>query len=232
MLPLDSGLISAKATLHPVPSAGIHSTRSKPTVSGEPLGAKSTVLEIGADQLVQGNRPTPEDLSGQVRLAYDSNYLRVQVQVRDDHVVSNIEPDDIKGHWRSDSVEICIDPNPGSEDTMGCYKVGIFPFDRTGIVRAARDADARPGPVEKSSPGLQLFSKKTADGYLIDVAIPWADIGLRPRKGRNIGFNVILYDGDKTNAAPGENINKTRLAWAPRSGVQGRPEDWGRLRLE
>ncbi len=115
---------------------------------------------------------------------------------------------------------------------MGCYKVGIFPFDRTGRVRAARDADAHPGPFEKSSPKLQLFSKKTDDGYLIDAAIPWADIGLRPRKGQSIGFNVILYDGDKTNAAPGENINKTRLAWAPRSGVQGRPEDWGRLRLE
>jgi hypothetical protein len=45
------------------------------------------------------------------------------------------------------------------------------------------------------------------------------------------GFNLIIYDGDKENAAPGENINESRLAWSPRPGVQGRPEDWGRLNL-
>jgi hypothetical protein len=30
----------------------------------------------------------------------------------------------------------------------------------------------------------------------------------------------------------GENINKSRIAWSPRAGVQGRPEDWGRLELQ
>jgi hypothetical protein len=44
---------------------------------------------------------------------------------------------------------------------------------------------------------------------------------------RRLGFNLIIYDGDKPDAALGENINKSRIAWAPRSGVQGRPEDWG-----
>ena len=50
-------------------------------------------------------------------------------------------------------------------------------------------------------------------------------------KERRLGFNVLIYDGDKQPAASGENINKARLAWAPRSGVQGRPEDWGRIEL-
>jgi len=43
---------------------------------------------------------------------------------------------------------------------------------------------------------------------------------------------VLIYDGDKVDAQPGENINRTRLAWSPRPGVQGRPEDWGRIVLE
>jgi hypothetical protein len=50
-------------------------------------------------------------------------------------------------------------------------------------------------------------------------------------KVRTLGFNVLIYDGDKADAAPGENINRSRLAWSPRSGVQGRPEDWGRATL-
>lgn len=48
---------------------------------------------------------------------------------------------------------------------------------------------------------------------------------------RTLGVQMV-YDGDKRDAAPGENINQSRLAWAPRSGVQGRPEDWGRIDLE
>ena len=74
-------------------------------------------------------------------------------------------------------------------------------------------------------------SRRTADGYRIQAAIPFDEIGLPDGKKR-LGFNVIIYDGDKSNAALGENINKSRIAWAPRSGVQGRPEDWGRIDLD
>jgi CelD/BcsL family acetyltransferase involved in cellulose biosynthesis len=57
-------------------------------------------------------------------------------------------------------------------------------------------------------------------------------VGEGIESGSRMGFNVIIYDGDKADASPGENINESRLAWAPRSGVQGRPEDWGRIDLE
>lgn len=56
------------------------------------------------------------------------------------------------------------------------------------------------------------------------------EIGLARDKKR-LGLNLIIYDGGKLNAALGENIIKSRLAWAPRSDVQGRPEDWGRIEL-
>ncbi|HTG45833.1 MAG TPA: hypothetical protein VK633_15035, partial [Verrucomicrobiae bacterium] len=69
-------------------------------------------------------------------------------------------------------------------------------------------------------------------GYRIQAAIPFQEIGAAPDKSKRLGFNLIIYDGDKPGAAPGENINKSRLAWAPRPGVNGRPEDWGRIDLE
>ena len=98
--------------------------------------------------------------------------LGVEIRVTDDVVVSNIEPDDIKGHWRSDSVEVCLDPAAGAEDTLGAFKVGIFPFDRTGRVRAARDADSRPGPVEETAPGFRVASFRTPEGYVIRGVMP------------------------------------------------------------
>ncbi len=181
----------------------------------------------------QGTVTNAADCSGEFRVGHDGTNVFVEVRVRDDRVVSNIEPNDIRGHWRSDSVELCFDPQMGAEHTLGCYKVGIFPFDTAGRVRAARDADANPGDVAETAPGTQLVSWKTADGYAIRARIPFAEIGLHPTKDeRQFGFNVLLYDGDKADAAKGENINRSRLAWAPRSGVQGRPEDWGRASLE
>ena len=181
--------------------------------------------------LVQGRVTNAADSSALFRLAHDGKTLLVDVLGKDDAIVTNIAPNDIRGHWRSDSVEICLDPADGAEDTLGSFKIGIFPFDTTGVVRAARDADANQGPVEETAPKTRLVSRRIADGYRIQAAIPFDEIGLAPGKQR-LGFNLIIYDGDKRDAAPGENINKSRLAWAPRAGVQGRPEDWGRIDLE
>ncbi|MBI1842171.1 MAG: PIG-L family deacetylase [Verrucomicrobia bacterium] len=178
----------------------------------------------------QGEARDAADVSGRFRVGVYQRALFLDVRVTDDVVVTNIAPDDIKGHWRSDSIEICLDPQAGAENALGSYKLGVFPFDTTGVVKGARDADANPGPIAESAPKTRLASFRTPDGYRILAAIPFSEIGVA--RAKRIGFNVLIYDGDKAGAQLGENINKTRLAWAPRSGVQGRPEDWGRLDLE
>ena len=224
------------ARLHPVPKLGIPRVRDGLPLNAtdtEPAWATLPSHDIPSTNTWQGTVSNPADLGARFRIAHDATTVYVEVRVTDDVVVSNIAPDDIKGHWRSDSVELCFDPEAGAEHTLGCYKVGIFPFDSTGRVRAARDADANAGPIESTAPGTRLASWKTSDGYAIRAAIPLSEIGFKPSTGNGrIGFNVLVYDGDKRDAAPGENINKSRIAWAPRPGVQGRPEDWGRADFE
>lgn len=222
------GLLEARCALHPLPIATI--TRLRPGKERDLANAGLPTHAIDPSMLVQGKVDGPSDSSGAFSVAFDGAALHVWVEVKDSQIVSNIEPNDIKGHWRSDSVEICIDPAGGAEDTMGSFKLGIFPFDSTGAVRGARDADANGGPVERTAPKTRISSSRTPDGYRVRASIPLEEMGIKnPRKGRLIGFNVLIYDGDKLDAAPGENINKSRLAWSPRPGVQGRPEDWGRL---
>ena len=224
--------IEGKTRLHPLPRLAVPRVKVPPALDGGERGwEKSIVLVISPTNLVQGKVADAADSSALVRLTHDGRTLFIDVQVKDDVVVTNIGPDDIKGHWRADSVEICLDPAPGAEHTMGCYKLGIFPFDTTGVVRAARDADANHGPIGETAPKTRLSSLRTTDGYRVQAAIPLEEIGLK-RGQHRLGFNVIIYDGDKRDAARGENINKSRIAWAPRSGVQGRPEDWGRIDLE
>jgi hypothetical protein len=222
----------AVAKGHPLPRTRVTHLKSRPALDGSDAGwERVPALVIAPTNLVQGKVSDAADSSASFRLAHDDKTLFVDVQVTDDALIANIAPDDIKGHWRSDSVEICLDPVGGAEDTMGCYKLGVFPFDTTGVVRAARDADANQGLVEETAPQTRLVSRRTPEGYRIQVAIPFKEIGLK-RGQKRLGFNLIIYDGDKHDAAPGENINKSRLAWAPRSGVQGRPEDWGRIDLD
>ncbi len=224
--------VKADAKGHPLPRASVKRLTRPPALDGTDSGWTEIIpLIIDPTKLVQGKVAGATDSSASFRLAHDGETLFLDMRVKDDAVITNIAANDIRGHWRSDSVEICFDPIGGAEDTMGCYKLGVFPFDTTGVVRAARDADANPGLVEETAPMTRLNSHRTADGYRIQAAIPFAEIGLA-RGQKRLGFNLILYDGDKREAAPGENINKSRLAWAPRSGVQGRPEDWGRIDLE
>ncbi len=222
----------AEANLHPIPHGRIARMPDGGLDWDSPFWERVKPIMISAEHRVQGEVEDASDSSAMVKLAHDRAYLYIEANVMDDRVVSNIEPNDIRGHWRSDAVEICLDPKGGAEDSFSTYKLGVFPFDTEGQVRAARDADANQGPLEETAPGTELFSTRTDHGYLLRIMIPFNEIGDGLGSGSRLGFNIILYDGDKEDAKPGENINESRLAWAPRSGVQGRPEDWGRIDLE
>ena len=175
------------------------------------------------------------DCSGTVRASYDADYLYIAVAVNDNAVVLNIAPDDIKGHWRTDSVEICVDPSGRSENTLTVFKTGIFPGTTAGPQAAAeRDADGQPGPIGRTAPGMLVTSSFRDGGYVIETAIPWRDLpgGQTPVPGQTLGVNVIIYDGDDTGAGIGANIEKSRLAWSFWPSAQALPYYYGRVIVE
>lgn len=226
----DSGRIDV------LPAMTITRRSQKPEIDGRLDDWRGTdSIKIPATNIWSGTVSGGDsDCSGVMQAAYDEAYLYVAVAVTDDAAVTNIAPDDIKGHWRSDAVEICIDPSGRSDNTLTVFKAGIFPGtteDRRA--RAARDADADQGVIEKTAPGMQVASAFTDSGYIIEAAIAWADMpgGKPPTAGQTIGFNVILYDGDDTEAGPGANIGESRLAWSYRPSAQALPYYYGRAVL-
>jgi LmbE family N-acetylglucosaminyl deacetylase len=223
--------LHAKARLHPVPHLSIP-TVTVPLVvdamENDPAWLAVPSHEISSTNVWEGTVRDAADSSATFRVAHDAENLYFEIQVRDDHVVSNLAPQDIRAHWRTDSVELCIDPAVASPHTLHCFKLGIVPFDTSGHVGAARDADARPGPVAETSPGTHLFSWRTPGGYGTRAVIPLSETGIAAGGRQRIGLNVLVYDADQPGAKVGDNVGKSRIAWAPRSGVQGRPEDWGR----
>lgn len=226
--------LHATARLHPVPRLNIPTVPvplSVDAAENDPAWRAVPSHEISSTNVWEGTVRDAADSSAAFRVAHDAENLYFEIQVRDNQVVSNLAPRDIRAHWRTDSVELCIDPAVASPHTLHCFKLGIVPFDTSGHVGAARDADALPGPVAETSPGTRLFSWKTPTGYAIRAVIPLNEAGVAPGDRQRIGLNVIVYDADQAGAKVGDNVGKSRIAWAPRSGVQGRPEDWGRADL-
>ncbi len=60
-------------------------------------------------------------------------------------------------------------------------KLAVLPFDTEGNVQAVRHEDANPGPIARTNPEIRVASARTErGGYAIEVAIPLADLALRP----------------------------------------------------
>ncbi|HTL15854.1 MAG TPA: PIG-L family deacetylase, partial [Patescibacteria group bacterium] len=103
-----------KAAAHLLPSGKVPRLTIAPRLDNTDTGwEKVPVLKITPKDLAEGHVSSESDSSANFRVAHDGQTLFVDVKVSDDVVVTNIAPNDIKGHWRSDSVEICVDPIGG-----------------------------------------------------------------------------------------------------------------------
>lgn len=227
--------LSDSGTIQVVPTLTVSAAETAPLIDGDLSEyAALETFDIPHSNLWEGETTDAADLTGSFSVTYDDTFLYVAVMVTDDTVVSNIAPNDIKGHWRSDSVEITIDPQgPGaSEHTLTTFKTGIFPFDTEGNVQAERDADANQGLISLTAPDMQVASARTDTGYNLEVAIPWNALPGELTAGDSFGFDVLVYDCDKADAAVGENCNEARTAWSAWPQIQGNPRVWGHATLE
>jgi hypothetical protein len=102
------------------------------------------------------------------------------VNVTDDALGTVVPPEDAKRHWRTDSVEITIDPRGDSRDTSTTYTLGAFPVtDAPDSAPAGyRDADAHQGPIAETAPGTDLAATVTDpyEGYTLEARIDLADL--------------------------------------------------------
>ena len=225
-----------EADLYVLPSLVAPRVTRPPLIDGDPSDmeglARGTISP--KDRWARLEPSSPADLSGEFFVGYDQRTLYVGVRIRDEAVVCNISPLDIKAQLRSDSVGITVDPSGRSQDTSTTLQAAAFPCTTNGFgARGFRDADARQGVMEETAPGMQVVSRKTDSGYEMEFALPFSAMPVAPRPGDEIGFNVVLYDGDQKDARPGANINESGLAWASfeLGGKQALPYLWGRVTL-
>jgi hypothetical protein len=234
------GTSQTRPALELVPVAEVADTAA-PVLDGE-IGAGEYSAEIDISRLWEGTAcETADDCSGTGYVTRSGNALYVAADVTDDVLGTVLELSDCKRHWRTDSLEIAIDPTGTSENTSTTFKAAVLPITAEGSACAARDADNRQGPIGEfpalggaralapvnTAPGFDAVSrlKQPYTGYVIETKIPM-DVLPDTINPRRLGFNLFIYDSDTQ-----DKTGQTRLGWSTWGGVQGDPYRWGRLQL-
>lgn len=134
-----------------------------------------------------GEAPHPGELGGSVKLLYDEQALYVGFEVFDYDLRGGFDPAQADPHlWTKDTVEIMIDPD-GEGDNRDYYELQVGP--QNLVFDSAFDSYNSP-KVEPDGPfGHQEWSSKVQsavvlngtldddkedEGYLVEMAIPWA----------------------------------------------------------
>lgn len=176
----------------------------------------------------QGEEAGTDDVRAGAKLARHGDDLYVLVKVSDDRAGAALGEGDLKRHWRTDAVEIALDPRGTADDTSATFKTGLFPYsaDAGGPV-AERDADNHQGPARETAPAMAVAATVTEPytGYTLEAKIP---LGELPAAADPAAFalNVLVYDSDTD-----DKTGQTRLAWSPFGSAQADPYVWGTARL-
>lgn len=181
------------------------------------------------DKVVYGAdlRSNINDLSGNMMVAWDNDYLYIGLRVKDDNYVQNASGINL---FKGDSIEVLMDTNVSSDYYLKMldgddFQLGISP----GSPKPGKNPEAYlwyPSDLEGKKSNVEIGSQKTDDGYRIEMAIPWSIFKVTPKKGAHFGFAVSISDNDKS----GENIQQSMVSNDPNRRLTD-PTTWGDLTL-
>lgn len=175
-----------------------------------------------AEQVVfgPGSWTSPKDLSGVVRLAWRPDNLYVAASVTDDQLRQTQRGDSL---WKGDHLELYLDAQPDLEPGRGMFGVGQFQmafspgnFMKTGdpLIDCAPEAICF-RPADVSLAGVQVAARLQPDGWSIEVAIPWAVVGItNPERGLPLRLEVGLSDTDSPEPKQETMMTSSTEPWA------------------
>jgi len=149
------------------------------------------------------------DNSANVRAAWDATNLYVLVEVTDNAVI------DAPGTalYNEDSTELYLD---GTHSRAASYGAGDYQL----IVTAGNRAD----PAMESATGFAHATARTATGYTVEYAVPWAALGARD--SGVVGFDLAVNDNDDGGS------RKSQLMWSGDGTAYLDPRQFGDLTID
>lgn len=170
-----------------------------------------------------------DDLDAFWRLAWDDEHLYIGVVIVDD---VHVQTQQVQTAYRGDSLEIQIDTNyasdPDSLINEDDFQLILSPGDFNQIRPNAFRFQGNTSQRMEGVPGheINVSAVKTDTGYVLEAAIPWADIDLRPLGDLVLGITLSANDNDLAGVAVQE-MMKSHIA----TRTFNDPATWGVLIL-
>ncbi len=143
---------------------------------------------------VVNNAPVDNaDLSTDIYVKWDNDYLYIAARVYDQNLQwLQYAPGPFNNQ---DAFQVCFNPNknPASVLFDNAPIYDIVPQDAGGNGAQFYKHDGS----NMSLPNALMSAQILADGYSVEIAMPWSELGVSPLAGQmhGIGFIVVDYDG-------------------------------------
>jgi hypothetical protein len=176
--------------LAPAPGGGeiglvpIVRTTRPPAIDGQAEEAWSPAVKR---RLEHSNGPAPQtsDIQGSFRAMWDDDALYLFVEVLDDRKVKNqADP------WLDDAVEVFVDGDGRRSPT--------YDADDHQYVFGWNNPEVHEPVGRGGGSGVRFAEAEWEYGYRMEIALPWASIGTKPKPGDAIGLDVHVDDNDGT----------------------------------
>ena len=167
------------------------------------------------------------DLSATWQAAWDDLYLYLAIRVKDDVFVPAAAGNTL---YKGDSLEIWLDTDPGNRTTTLSsrdYQLGLSPGNLASPPAQAAAYLWYPQDQARAITDARVEGRLTADGYDLELAIPWAAFGFQPFAGEGFAFTLALNDND----TPGAQEQQSQVVTL-RNAKLTDPTTWGLLVLE
>lgn len=169
------------------------------------------------------------DVESVWRVGWDEQNLYLAVAVTDNIHVQTREP---KFAYLGDSLELQFDtniqadygPNVSRDDYQYVVSPGNFADRAPGSFRFRGDAQGVMSDFVGSN--AQVAAAKTADGYTLEMVIPWSDLEVQPTANMILGAAFSLNDLD----TPGTAVQELMLSHVATRRWSD-PSSWGTLEL-
>ena len=143
----------------------------------------------------------PERFDGRLRIAWDERGLLVLAVVRD---TAPFEVDDPEEFWRRDSVYVSV-TGPGVDPTEAFITPGRYP--KPAPPRIFVPTDRNSAATAPARPKITVERTISADGYVMEILVPWAKLGVAPKMGMRLNLRVYVNDSG------GVGDDRQRLRW-------------------
>jgi hypothetical protein len=214
------------------PASDVVAGRFAPILDGDPSDWTTLPFYTSPYTVFTGDGwDGSDDLAPTWWVGWDDVYLYFAFSVVDD---SHVQTQSGSGAFRGDSLELQIDTDRAGDfgPTLSAddFQISLSPGDFGALPPSAWLFQGTAGGDMLDAPGghtIVVAARPTADGYTLEAAIPWVDLGLTPSPGLVIGLAVNANDNDTPGTAAQElmksNVPTRRF---------GDPTTWGTLTLQ